>query len=611
MRRRALFIAIGFFAIAAVAVVVVLGSIEVDRYRPEIARQLSQTLGREVQIRGPLALHLGFAPRIDVADVTLANARGQSPPEMAKIGELGLELDLWRLMRREIALRDLRVRDAEILLQWDQRGRPNWPSPGSTEQDDSGDSGLRFDLENITAENLTLRFHRVSSGSRRTARIEHLTLKREMGADEVEVAAAGEIEQVPFELSGTSGTIADFLSGESAFPIDVEGKILSSDVEISGRVEGNREQVKVSGVRVRLDETQITGEFHGSFPSGGRPSLIARLTSPSIHLDDVGLAQPDQGKVDVPRATAAPPEGPALPFEHLQRLDADVSLQADRVVGRGDFLIEQMDLPLKLEGGDLVLGPVELAFEGGSFTANARVDASVDPPALSLDLQGTEMHLGTALAQLQENPAVTGIADLSLKLGSRGASARALRAALEGNASLAIREGEIHVKNIDYVAQNLLRDLVRGTRQVLARTTRTILGDGTPDAKNATDAKAIQCLVADFEIEDGVATARVLALDTGKIVMLGEGQVDLVRERYDLTVNPKVKQQGLLAVTIPLDISGPLNDPKVSPNPVGATRSTATDLLRNLVRASRILPFVGADLWHRESCADLREELSR
>jgi hypothetical protein len=611
MRRRALLIAIIFLAIVVGAVVVLLESIDFDGYRPEIARQLSRTLHREVQIHGPLALHLGFAPRIDVEDVTLANAPGQSPPEMAKIGQLGLALDLWRLLWGEIALRDLHVSDAEILLEWNQEGRPNWPSSASTPQDETDSSGLRFDLRNMEAENLTIRLHHVASGSRRTARIEHMSFGSRGEAAEIEFAAAGAFEGVAFDLSGATGTIADFVSGESTFPIDVGGKVLGSDVEISGRVEGNREAAKVSGLRVRLDETQITGEVHGSFTPGARPRLTARLTSPSIHLDDVGLAPRDQEGAGVSRETAARPESAALPFERLHSLDVDVSLQADRVVGRHDFLLEHLDLSLELEDGNLALGPVELAFEGGSFTANARVDARPDPPELSLDLQGTEMNLGRALAQLQEYPAVTGVADLSLKLGSRGASAQALRAALEGSASLVIRKGEIHVKHIDYVAQDLVRSLVRGTRQGLARTTRVVLGDGAPDAENAADARPIQCLVADFEIEGGVATARVLALDTGEIVMLGEGQVDLVRERYDLTVKPKVKQQSLVAVTIPLDITGPLNHPKVSPNPVGATRSTATDLLRNLTRVSRVLPFVGADLWHRKSCADLREELSR
>jgi uncharacterized protein involved in outer membrane biogenesis len=367
----------------------------------------------------------------------------------------------------------------------------------------------------------------------------------------------------------------------------------------------------VSALRARLGETHITGEVHVSFTSGGRPRLTARLASPSIHLDDFGLARRDQGEVGIPRATAEPPEDAALPFGHLRKLDADVSFQADRVVGRSGFLLEHLGLSLELEDGALALGPVKLAFDGGNFTAHVRVDARADPPDLSIDLQGTEVDLGTAFALLQEHPAVTGVADLSLELRSRGASAQALRAALAGRANLVIHEGKIHVARIDYIAQDLLRSLVRGIRRGLDRATQTILGDSASDAVNAADAEPIQCFAADFEIEAGVATARLLALDTGEIVMVGEGQVDLVRERYDLTVNPEMKQRSLVAVTVPLRIEGPLSDPQVSPKLVGTTLSPATGLLSNLTRASLILPFVDAGLWNRESCADLREELSR
>ena len=123
MRWRILVIGIALLAIAATVVVLVLTRIDFDDYRSEIAHQLSRALGREVQIHGPLALQIGLTPRLRVEEVTLANAPGQSPAEMAKIGHLWLELDLWELLEGEIEFRDLRVRDAEILLQWSQEGR--------------------------------------------------------------------------------------------------------------------------------------------------------------------------------------------------------------------------------------------------------------------------------------------------------------------------------------------------------------------------------------------------------------------------------------------------------------------------------------------------------
>ena len=106
MRLRILLIGIVLLAIAAAVVVILLARTDFDRYRSEIAHQLSRVVGREVQLRGPLALQIGLTPSIRVEDVTLANAPGRSPTEMAKIGRLWLEVDLWRLLEGQLALRD-------------------------------------------------------------------------------------------------------------------------------------------------------------------------------------------------------------------------------------------------------------------------------------------------------------------------------------------------------------------------------------------------------------------------------------------------------------------------------------------------------------------------
>jgi len=387
-------------------------------------------------------------------------------------------------------------------------------------------------------------------------------------------------------------------------------------VEISGLLEGSRERAKIQEMRARLDKTHFSGEVEGSFASGSRPHLTARLESPSIHLDDVGLAPREEAEVAISRPAAEPPANQTLPFDRLRGFDADLSLHADRVVGRDDLLVERVALSLTLVDGDLALGPVTLAFQGGSFTGSARIDARSDPPKLSLDLEGTDMHLGRALAQIQERPAVTGLSDLSLHLESRGASVDSLRAALSGDASLAIREGQLHVKRMGLIAQDVVGNLSGSVRKGVAGTTRRIGRGFTPatgrEAAADADTKPIECFAADFGIDEGVATARVLALDTGEMVLLGTGQIDLVQERYDIHIKPKLKQRSLLEVTIPVDIRGPLNRPRVSPNLVGATGTTAIGFLKSLVRpGAQLLPFVGAGLWSQKSCADLREALSR
>jgi uncharacterized protein involved in outer membrane biogenesis len=308
-------------------------------------------------------------------------------------------------------------------------------------------------------------------------------------------------------------------------------------------------------------------------------------------------------------------ENEVLPFDRLHGIDVGVSLLADRVVGRGDFLAEQVDLAVKLEDGKLEIGPVKLEFQGGRYSGRANIDGRSDPPELSLLLLGLDLDLGTALAQVQKQPVATGTADLSLELECRGRSAEELLASLEGDASMAIHDGQLRVKHMGFIAQSVFRSLYDSARESLAGAARKIAppfrrGSGTEDAADA-ETRPIQCFAADFGIVGGVASARVLALDTSDLVMVGSGQVDLVAKRYEIHVEPRNKRRSLFTVTVPLDIEGPLNRPEVTASLLGTTGATATSFFDNLTRptADFLLPFVDDSVWSEKSCADLREEL--
>ena len=224
---------------------------------------------------------------------------------MAKIGLLWLEVDLWELLEGEIEFRDLRVRDAEILLQWSQEGRPNWPSSASAPRDEADSSGLSFELRNLEIENLTLRLHHLASGSRKTARLEHLSIASEGEAEEIEVAAAGELEGVHFDLSGSTGALTDLVSGKSVSPIDLKGEVFDLDLEVSGTIGGGKQRgdfdVRVSAsaaesapIAQRLGlELPELGAIQGSGKLSGKEGIV-RLSEISLevgeHHDDRGEA---------------------------------------------------------------------------------------------------------------------------------------------------------------------------------------------------------------------------------------------------------------------------------------------------------------------------------
>ena len=77
---------------------------------------------------------------------------------------------------------------------------------------------------------------------------------------------------------------------------------------------------------------------------------------------------------------------------------------------------------------------------------------------------------------------------------------------------------------------------------------------------------AIRCAFGDFAVEDGVMTARALALDTSDTIIVGEGTIDLGQETLDLVLRPRPKDRSILALRSPLVVDGTFVDPGFRPD---------------------------------------------
>jgi uncharacterized protein involved in outer membrane biogenesis len=75
----------------------------------------------------------------------------------------------------------------------------------------------------------------------------------------------------------------------------------------------------------------------------------------------------------------------------------------------------------------------------------------------------------------------------------------------------------------------------------------------------------VRCAFADFEVEDGVVTARSFVFDTTDTVLYGDGHVDLRDETLHLQLRPRPKDRSLVSLRSPLRVDGRLKDPDIHP----------------------------------------------
>jgi uncharacterized protein involved in outer membrane biogenesis len=350
-------------------------------------------------------------------------------------------------------------------------------------------------------------------------------------------------------------------------------------VEFSGRLTGSDERVVAADARARLDKTRFAGDLSGSFVPGKRPSLRGRVRSPHIYLDDIGI---EPRAVDAAKTARAAASGATrrartaddpLPFEQLRALDLELDLRADRVTGRADLEIEGLETSIHLDDGELSIREAAGMIDAGSVQAELRIDARTPTPLLALRGQASGVDLTRLALQIDEETETAGLLDASFDLRSRGSTPAELRRAFEGEFRAVLREGTLTNRYARKFMVNLLRVSI----------------PSLPLFRFAERTPKVSCLVAEFEIEDGVATAETFFLDAPGAVVTAVGEVDLGRDQIDLRVTPRPRDPGLLSVAVAVDVSGPLASPSYTPVPRTIATSLVEGLVSNAMRPARFL----------------------
>jgi uncharacterized protein involved in outer membrane biogenesis len=609
-RRRIL---VGVAVLAALAAVVEWGvrQLSMERRRVEVERALSAAAGREVRFAGDFHLEILPRPQLEATDVTVANAPGRPSPHALAIDTLRLEVALWPLLARRVQLEGLEIDGARLRLDRDADGRFDaLPALGSLAGGGS-EPGLplavRFDR--IELREVQVAWTDAASGDARALRLEALEIAAADEEGPVGWSARGALPGGAFDLAGSTGSLRALLHPSGAWPVSLEGRVGEAELRVSGRVErppagardagetalevegqleapdlraagapfglelpalgpfgftgsvrGSGERLESEGV-ASLGATRLEGRASLQLVGRARPRVDAELHTAHLRLEDLGLAPAPPG------AAAAEPvssawTGRELPFEALRRLDARLLLAAERLGSGGAVDLRDASAAVELEDGELRVGELRLAYQGGRVEAGLRVNARAASPEVALRVDATALDLA-GLGHLlgRAEGAGSGQLDLALDLRGRGPTPAALWQGLDGRVALALREWSA----AGAFARRFLLDLLRA-----------FLGPepAAPDR--------VGCLRAAVAFASGVGSVETLVLSTPRAAVIGQGRIDLARERWDLELAPRVHDPGLLVVAAAVRVTGPLDAPSVQPVPLELVSAS----LRSLVGAT-------------------------
>ncbi|MEQ8250848.1 MAG: AsmA family protein [Oceanibaculum nanhaiense] len=618
MRLKTLAKIVGVLLIAiVVAVVVVVKSIDSEDVKRQIAEQVSASTGRTLTIAGDLDVGISLTPVLSAKSVTFSNADWGSRPDMARIGELQVSVALLPLISGQVDIRELTVRDADILLETNRQGRGNWEFGAAKPAGQAGESGsgggADIAFRDLTIERSVLVLKDAAAGTEQKLTVNRLAL--EPAGNLNKLALDIQYQDMAAVLSGTVGSI-DALTTGRPVPVDLEGSALGIDLVLSGtaaaspngpfnlslsasgedfaglkpvagdlpdlgafdmkaQVSGNGKALKLEPLSLKLGRTDLAGNLSVKL-DGVRPAITGSLASDALDLapfmgDESGSAAggtPASGSAD----GRVIPNDP-LPLDALKSFDATLDYKAAKVLLQNGEMTD-LSAKLTLANGDLNLKPLVLTAFGGKIEQNLRLNASGQTPQFSTEGKVEKLDMGALLKAAADSDMLSANTDASWQLAGRGASPRAIAASLDGQVRTILQGGTVNNKYFELIAADLVPKLLPG---------------------NTAQEANLNCIVTRIDIARGVATNRVMLLDTSRITILGTGTANLGTEQLDMKLTPSPKDQSLLSLATPILIRGSFAQPSFAPDPVALATGVAGAVAGTIVNPLGLLvPFLSA-----------------
>jgi uncharacterized protein involved in outer membrane biogenesis len=556
-------------------------SYDYNTLKPLITKTVKDFTGRDLTLGGDIDLGIGLPPTLEVNDIAFQNAPWGSQPQMARFKKLQVQVSILPLIRGNIDVNRLILIEPVVFFEVNKSGESNLefevPQKAKTPKpekktDEKGRSLFKFEEVTINDGKINYKDHR--TGRTETVELESLDFESPLFGEAADIELKGNYNKTPFKVNGHIGQLSGILNPQEKWPLKLEAQAVETTVSIDGdiqdplsargidlklNIEGkdlaqfekftgepfpakgpfrlsghfkspSKDTVQVSDLLVVLGESQIQGTVHVTH-AAKRPQIEAKLTSKQLDLRPM---MADNG------ATEGTPEQPAgagskkdkvfpntpLQLDALHTVDALVQLTATRILtphlAFDDFLLD-----LSLKDGVLNIKQLNAGEEkGGKLAGSIEMDARKAGTRMNLELDIKDLDLGNMAKKLGVSDAVAGKLNLNLDLRGQGNSVAAIMAGLNGDSKILMSDGKINSRYAEVIFGDLRASLTK------------LFNPLAEKEEYAT----LNCVVNHFEIKDGLAESQVLVIDTNRMTVIGEGDINLKTEALDMGVTPEPKE---------------------------------------------------------------------
>ncbi len=533
----------GIVALIVLVIAIVAATFDPNKYKPEIVAAVKDKTGRTLAIEGNLGL--SFFPRIGIAVGRVSLSEPDSSRIFARVEQAKISLALWPLLSKRVVVDRVALSGLALDLVRGKGGKTNFgdlagstpPAAGPKAAPQQG--AMRLDIAGIDIRSSTIDWRDESSGQRYKATIDELK----------------------------TGRIASGVPGKLSLAARVEAAQPKADyqVRLSGdyRLNLEKQTFAFSGIDLKVSDAAPGSQapplsLKGDVEFDASPQAIRfALAADQVNLDRYLLPPPPKPAAGAPKGASPSSTKPEEPID-LSALKA-LNLKGDLKIGQliaSNVKLEKVHLGVKAAGGKVDAEPLTADLYQGKLSGAASANAHTNRFALKADLGG--VAVGPLLRDALNNDLLEGRGNVALDVQTGGATVSAMKKALSGNASLALRDSSLKGVNLGE----------------LLRKARSLRGSSPVAEQGATPAERTDFteLGASFVIRNGVAHNDDLSAKSPLLRLAGSGDIDIGANSIDYLVKASVVAssggQGgkelaeLRGVTVPVKITGPLDAPR-------------------------------------------------
>ncbi len=224
-------------------------------------------------------------------------------------------------------------------------------------------------------------------------------------------------------------------------------------------------------------------------------------------------------------------------------LDQDVDVSIDVKKIEGEQAITSLSSHLKAKNGLAQLGPVDVAYDGGHFSATAKMNLVKSPQLLSLQGAIKDWNLATLFSEFNTKYSAVGRLHGNFELTGNRRSANAYINSMKGSASILMSNGGISTSLLELSGLGVFPWLIsEELRKGYSK---------------------ITCLAVPIKIDAGDVSFNTFVAETQKVQLVAHGDLDWIRNTISIQAEARKLGRPLSRSAWPFEIVGTLTHPKI------------------------------------------------